>query len=65
MRCNRCNKEVSFVTMSIFNTQDICGNCLKKEESHPQFFKARETENQEVRNGNFNFKGIGLPSDLK
>jgi len=50
--------------MSIFNVQMICPRCEKREKAHPQYASAKETEMQEVRKGNYNFPGVGLPADL-
>jgi hypothetical protein len=50
--------------MSFFNTQMVCKECETKEKNHPDYQKARETEEAEVRKGNYNFPGIGLPKDL-
>ena len=59
-KCERCGKETSTFIMSMFNTQMICLECEKKERQRPDFEKAREREEQEVKQGNLNFKGIGL-----
>jgi hypothetical protein len=48
----------------MFNTDTICHNCLEIERQHPMYEKARETELEAVRTGDYNFKGIGLPLDL-
>ena len=50
--------------MSFFNTEMICMSCLKEEKAHSRYAEAKEIENQAVRNGNYNFAGIGKPSDL-
>ena len=64
MRCQRCNKETDNFTGSIFNTELICMECAEKERDHPDYEKARAVEADEVRKGNYNFEGIGLPDDL-
>jgi len=61
--CNRCRKEVTVTTMSYFNEDTICMECRDKERAHPDFKKAREAEHAEVSRGNYNFGGVGLPSD--
>lgn len=48
----------------MFDTAEICLDCKKKEEKHPRYEEAREAEANAVRNGNYNFPGIGKPSDL-
>lgn len=59
--CDRCGNETFCTTMSYFNTQIICIECDDLEQKHPDFEAAREAENEEVRNGNYHFKGVGLP----
>ena len=63
-KCDRCGKETDSFTMSYFNTQNICWKCEKIEKAHPKYAEAREREWEEVRKGNYNYKGIGLPADL-
>jgi len=63
--CQRCNKKSdNGLIISIFNTEMICDDCKEKERRHPQYEKAREREYEEIKNGNYNFDGIGLPNDL-
>ncbi len=38
--------------------------CKVKEVRHPEYEKAREAEWIEVKNGNYNYQGIGCPIDL-
>ena len=45
--------------MSIFNTEMCCDACLGKEKRHPRYKEAKDAEMQAVRNGNYNFEGIG------
>tara|TARA_B100001123_G_C14711921_1_gene789500 strand:- start:217 stop:477 length:261 start_codon:yes stop_codon:yes gene_type:complete len=63
--CDRCGKEATVKTNSVFNIEMICLECCGAERSHHLFKYAREKETQEVENGNYNFEGIGIPSDLK
>ena len=49
----------------MFNTEMICPKCKSVESKHPKYEEARDAEVQEIRKGNFNFEGIGLPKDLK
>lgn len=59
--CDRCGKPLNGIRiMSMFNTQTICMDCKKKETEHPDYAKARDAENEAVKNGDRNFKGIGL-----
>jgi hypothetical protein len=48
----------------MFNTDMICLACGDKEKSHPDYEKARQVEAQAIQRGDYNFPGIGKPSDL-
>lgn len=63
--CDRCGAETISTTMSYFNTDIICPACDDAERAHPRFAEAREVELKHVQTGDFNFRGIGLPDDLK
>lgn len=64
MTCDRCGRETGAYTMSMFNTDTICMDCKRREKAHPSYAKAEEADQDEIRNGNFNFPGIGCPPDL-
>lgn len=64
MKCQRCGVETSVTIMSMFNEQIICMDCKDKEVEHPLYKGAREAEVEQVRQGNYNFKGVGKPSNL-
>jgi hypothetical protein len=61
--CDRCGDDKGATTMSYFNEDTICMECKKQERAHPDFKKARDAEHAEVSRGNYNFEGVGLPSD--
>lgn len=63
-KCDRCSTETSSTTMSKFNIDMICTTCHTSEQAHPDYQRARDIEAEEVRKGNMNFPGIGLPKDL-
>lgn len=65
MICDRCGKQTGFSTGSYFNTDQICMECDEAERNHPDFEKARDAELKEVQRGNFGYRGIGLPADLR
>ena len=50
--------------MSRFNTEMICDTCLAKEKAHPKYAEACRVELEHVKMGDYNFSGIGKPSDL-
>lgn len=63
--CDRCGKQLTVRITSMFNTDTICLDCKKREETHPAYERARQTEQDAVRRGDLNFPGFGLPPDLK
>ena len=57
--CDRCNKSLSAGRiMSMFNTDCICISCSKEEKKDKEYDKAVKADHNEIRNGNYNFKGI-------
>lgn len=62
--CDRCGATNVTLSMSMFNTDMICFECERKEKRHPKYKEALRTEYDAIKNGNFNFKGVGKPSDL-
>jgi hypothetical protein len=58
--CERCLKETNITTMSMFNTQTICMNCKKIEREDPRYDEAVKADHEEIKKGNYNFKGIGF-----
>lgn len=61
--CGASGKDV-ITTMSIFCTDMICMDCKDREVKHPLYPIAREAEANAVKMGDYNFPGIGKPSDL-
>lgn len=51
--------------MSMFNEDCICMKCKDEETKHKDYNKARDREIEEVRKGNYNFKGIGFKDKKK
>lgn len=59
--CDRCHKPTNGVTtMSMYNEDIICMPCKDAERKRDDYKKASDADNAEIKNGNFNFKGIGL-----
>lgn len=65
MTCDRCKADAHWLRASFFNTQMCCESCLTKERKHPKYPEAKAIELEEVKKGNYNFKGIGLPIELQ
>lgn len=58
--CDRCGVSLEGGRiMSMFNEQCICMNCKDKESKDPEYNKAVEADREEIRKGNYNFKGMG------
>lgn len=62
-KCDRCQKDTICTQMSFFNTDMCCVQCIDAEKKHPQYVEARTAEEAALRSGNYNFRGIGYPSD--
>ena len=57
--CDRCGGSLEGGRiMSMFNEQCICMGCKDKEIKDPEYKKAVEADHDEIRKGNFNYKGI-------
>lgn len=58
--CDRCGQDLKGGRiMSMFNEDCICMECKDEEVKDPRYKEARDIELEEVRKGNYNFKGIG------
>lgn len=58
--CDRCGKELTVRIMSMYNEDVICMECKAAETRRPDYAAAVKADDDEIRKGNFNFKGIGL-----
>jgi hypothetical protein len=57
--CDRCGGSLEQGrTMSMFNTECICMQCSDKEKQEKDFEKAVNAEHEEIKKGNYNYKGI-------
>lgn len=57
--CDRCHKSLEGGRiMSRFNTDCICLDCAREEKKDPEYEKAVQAELEEIKKGNYNFKGI-------
>lgn len=59
MTCDRCGKQSNASTGSWFSMEQICLDCSRAEEEHPDYEYARRMEAEAVANGDFNYPGIG------
>lgn len=59
--CDRCGKSLAGGrTMSMFNTDCICGECKKEETKRADYKDAVKADHEAIRQGNYGFEGIGL-----
>jgi hypothetical protein len=63
-KCDRCGASAQVTIMSKFNTDILCMSCKQREREHPRYEEADAAEVAAVRRGDYNFPGIGKPSDL-
>ena len=58
--CDRCGKPLGKVRItSMYNTDTICMACKEAETKRPDYKKACDADNAEIRKKNYNFEGIG------
>ena len=60
-RCQRCYKESGSYIMSMYSDKLVCTCCKEKEVERDDYDRARDAEQEAVRSGDYNFKGIGEP----
>lgn len=57
--CDRCKGSLEKGRiMSMLNTECICMDCKEKEMHCSEYEAARKAEHEEIKKGNYNFKGI-------
>jgi hypothetical protein len=65
-KCDRCSASLTdkASSMSMFNTDVLCWDCVEKEQAHKLYGYACREERRAVAQGDRNYKGIGKPEDL-
>jgi len=57
--CDRCKGSLKGGRiMSMFSEDVLCMTCKDKETKDPEYKKAVEADHEEIKKGNFNYKGI-------
>jgi len=57
--CDRCGSSLDKGRiMSMFNTECICMVCCEKEKKDKDYDRAVKADHEEIRKGNYNYKGI-------
>jgi hypothetical protein len=58
-RCDRCGGSLDGGRiMSMFSEACICMDCKEKELKDPEYDKAINADHEEIKRGNYNFKGV-------
>ena len=58
--CDRCGGSLKDGRiMSMYSTECICMKCKDEERKRPDYRRAVEADHEHIRNGDYNFKGIG------
>ncbi len=63
-KCERCNRMDDNLLDSVFNDQMICLSCSIAESNHPLFIESKDSYNDEIQKGSYEFQKIGLPNDI-
>jgi hypothetical protein len=57
--CDRCGDDLNGGRiMSMLNTDCICMKCSKEERQDKDYDKAVEADHEQIKKGNYNYKGI-------
>lgn len=63
IRCDRCGQSLEKGRiMSMYNEDVICMACKEKEMKRADYSRAVEQDVDQIRKGNYNFKGMGYAS---
>ena len=59
-KCDRCGGSLAHGRiMSMYNEDCICMECKKKEMQRADYRRAVQADHEQIKQGNYNFKGIG------
>ncbi len=58
-KCQRCWAPADSYTMSMFDVALICMVCYESEKKSPRYKEAHDADCKAIKEGNYNFKGIG------
>ena len=61
--CARCNCVLRIHSVSRFNTDALCMECLDDEKQAPGYKAAQDAEFAAVQRGDYNFPGVGLSTE--
>lgn len=60
VNCQRCYNPSTGFIMSMYDESMICADCKSSEEKRADYKEACDADVAAIRQGNFNFKGIGF-----
>ena len=59
--CDRCGGSLDGGRiMSMYNNDCICMKCKEEERKRDDYHKAVDADHEQIKMGNYNFKGIGF-----
>jgi hypothetical protein len=61
--CERCGERDCALSVSYMNTDQVCLDCNADERRAPGYEAAKAAEIEAVRNGDYNFPGVGLSEE--
>lgn len=62
--CDRCKGSLEDGrTMSMYNTDCICMKCKDDERKRPDYWSAVAADHEQIKQGNYNYEGIGLKDE--
>lgn len=57
--CDRCGNSLEKGRiMSMYSTECICMTCYEEEQKRSDYEDARAADHEQIRSGNYNYKGI-------
>lgn len=66
LTCDRCGGSLEKGrTMSMYSTECICIECKEQERKKEDYLQALYADQEQIRLGNYSFKGIGFKKDEK
>jgi hypothetical protein len=60
VECQRCHKGTFRTILSMFTMEEICKECEDAEKQRPDYEAAKQADEDAIRSGDFNFRGIGF-----
>lgn len=63
--CDKCHNPIGKIRkMSMYNTDCLCEACIKAEQRRSDYKLAQDADIEAIRNGNYNYPGIGYKEEI-